>query len=61
TGYTFMVFYMLYLPCLVTTWATWKETRSLKWTVLGIVVPFLAAAALTTVIYRLGLALGLAA
>jgi len=61
TGYTFMVFYMLYLPCLVTTWATWKETRSLKWTVLGIVVPFLTAAALTTVIYRLGLALGLAA
>ncbi len=23
-----LTFYMLYLPCLVTVWATWQETRS---------------------------------
>ncbi|MFQ6057739.1 MAG: ferrous iron transport protein B [Anaerolineae bacterium] len=59
TAYTFMVFYMLYLPCLVTTWATWKETRSLKWTALGIVVPLITALVITTVIYQGGRLLGL--
>ncbi|NOZ29182.1 MAG: ferrous iron transport protein B [Chloroflexi bacterium] len=59
TAYTFMVFYMLYLPCLVTTWATWKETRSLKWTVLGIVVPLIVATIITTIVFQVGRLIGL--
>ncbi len=60
TAYTFLVFFMLYLPCLVTVWATWKETRSLKWTLMGLVVPLVMAALITFVIYQGGRLLGFA-
>ena len=60
TAYTFLVFFMLYLPCLVTVWATWKETRSLKWTLMGSVVPLVMAALITFVIYQGGRLLGFA-
>ncbi|MGC9468319.1 MAG: ferrous iron transport protein B [Anaerolineae bacterium] len=58
SSYTFMVFFMLYLPCLVTVWAIWKETRSLKWTLMGLVVPLVTATAITIVIYQVGRLLG---
>ncbi len=58
SSYTFMVFFMLYLPCLVTVWAIWKETRSVKWTLMGLVVPLLTASAITIVIYQGGRLLG---
>jgi ferrous iron transport protein B len=60
TAYTFLVFFMLYLPCLVTMWAIWKETRSLKWTLMGSVVPLVMTALITFVIYQGGRLLGFA-
>lgn len=58
SSYTFMVFFMLYLPCLVTVWATWKETLSLKWTLMGLVVPLTMASAITFLVYQGGRLLG---
>jgi ferrous iron transport protein B len=52
SSYAFLVFFMLYLPCLVTVWATWKETRSIKWTFLGFVIPLGMASAITFVVYQ---------
>jgi ferrous iron transport protein B len=59
SSYTFLVFFMLYLPCLVTVWATWKETRSLKWTLMGLLVPMVTASAITFLVYEGGRLLGL--
>jgi ferrous iron transport protein B len=59
TSYTFLVFFMLYLPCLVTVWAIWKETRSLKWTLLGSLIPLTMASVVTFVVYQGGRLLGL--
>ncbi|NLO05237.1 MAG: hypothetical protein GX131_05345 [candidate division WS1 bacterium] len=42
-SYAFMVFFMLYLPCLVTVWAIWKETRSIKWLATSLLVSLLTA------------------
>ncbi len=58
TSYTFMVFYMLYLPCLVTTWAIWKETRSWKWVILGNILPLSVAIVVTWLVYNGGILLG---
>jgi ferrous iron transport protein B len=57
-AFSFLTFYMLYLPCLVTVWATWKETRNLKWTLLSLVVPLVMASAITLVVYQGGRSLG---
>jgi ferrous iron transport protein B len=58
-AFSFITFFMLYLPCLVTVWATWKETRSLKWTVLSLLLPLAMATAITLFIYQGGSLLGL--
>jgi len=58
SSYTFVVFFMFYLPCLVTIWATWKETRSLKWTLMSLVVSLLTASAITIMVYQGGRLLG---
>ena len=58
SSYTFMVFFMLYLPCLVTVWATWKETRSVKWTLMGLLVPLVTASVITFAVYQGGRLLG---
>jgi len=58
TSYSFLVFFMLYLPCLVTVWATWKETRSLKWTLMGLAVPMVMATLITFFVYQGGRLLG---
>jgi ferrous iron transport protein B len=57
-AFSFLMFYMLYLPCLVTVWATWKETRSPKWTALSMLLPLAIASALTFVVYQGGRLLG---
>jgi len=59
TAFSFLTFFMLYLPCLVTVWATWKETRGLKWTLLSLVLPLTIATAITLLIYQGGQLLGL--
>jgi ferrous iron transport protein B len=58
SSYTFLVFFMLYLPCLVTVWATWKETRSVKWTAMSFVVPLTMASAIAFLVYEGGRFLG---
>jgi ferrous iron transport protein B len=57
-AFSFLTFYMLYLPCLVTVWATWKETRSLKWTMASLLLPLVMASALTFLIYQGGRLMG---
>jgi len=58
SSYTFMVFFMLYLPCMVTVWAIWRETRSLKWTLMGVLVPLTTASVITLLVYHGGRLLG---
>ncbi len=57
-SYTFLVFFVLYLPCLVTVWAVWKETREVKWTLMGLGVSLGMATFITFLIYQGGLLLG---
>jgi ferrous iron transport protein B len=57
-AFSFLTFYMLYLPCLVTVWATWKETHSLKWTLMSLLVPLMMASAITFLTYEGGQLLG---
>ena len=57
-SYTFMVFFMLYLPCLVTVWAIWRETSSVKWTLMGLLVPLTTASLITFIVYQGGRLLG---
>jgi ferrous iron transport protein B len=57
-AFSFITFYMLYLPCLVTIWATWKETRSPKWTLMSLLVPLVTASAITALVYQGGRVLG---
>ncbi|MBN1921789.1 MAG: ferrous iron transport protein B [Anaerolineae bacterium] len=58
SSYTFIVFYMLYLPCIVTMWTMWKETRSLKWTAMGLMVSLVMASIITFLVYQGGHWLG---
>jgi ferrous iron transport protein B len=57
-AFSFLTFYMLYLPCLVTVWATWKETHSLKWTLMSLLIPLMMASAITFLAYEGGQLLG---
>jgi ferrous iron transport protein B len=58
-AFSFLTFYMLYLPCLVTVWATWKESLSVKWTLVSLLVSLLMAGAITVLLYQGGRLLGL--
>jgi ferrous iron transport protein B len=53
-AFSFLTFFMLYLPCLVTVWATWKETRSVKWTLMSLLVPLVMASVITFAVYQGG-------
>jgi ferrous iron transport protein B len=57
-AFSFITFYMLYLPCLVTVWATWKETRSLKWLLMSLLVSMTMASIITFIVYQGGRLLG---
>jgi len=57
-AFAFLTFYMLYLPCLVTVWATWKETRNFKWTLMSLLVPLVMASVITFAVYQGGRLLG---
>lgn len=58
TAFSFLTFYMLYLPCLVTVWAIWKETRSIKWLLMSLLVSLSMASVITFVVYQVGKLLG---
>ena len=43
TAVCLMLFPLLHNPCSTTIWTTWKETRSVKWTVFGALMPLAIA------------------
>ena len=53
TAISLMLFSVLHYPCSTTTWTIWKETRSLRWTVLSNVLPLTVALATCALIARL--------
>ncbi|TDL98316.1 ferrous iron transport protein B [Macrococcus brunensis] len=54
TAYAFMLFILLYIPCLSTVAAIRKETSSWKWTFLAMLYPIAVAYFLTFAVYQLG-------
>ncbi|PTH56659.1 ferrous iron transport protein B [Staphylococcus agnetis] len=54
SAYSFMVFILLYTPCLATVAAIRKETTSWKWTLLAVAYPITVAYLLSLVIYQIG-------
>ena len=57
---SFMVFILIYIPCLATTATIYKETNSKKWTALAIGYALVLAYILSFIIYQGGKLLGLA-
>ncbi|WP_394237286.1 ferrous iron transport protein B [Niallia oryzisoli] len=58
-AYSFIVFILLYIPCLATTATIYKETGSKKWTVFTIVYSLTLAYILSLIVYQGGRLLGL--
>ncbi|MDD5748005.1 MAG: ferrous iron transport protein B [Actinomycetota bacterium] len=59
SAYSFMVFTLLYTPCMATAAVIRKETGSRKWTAFAIGYSFVLAWVVAFIIYRCGLLLGL--
>lgn len=55
---SFMVFVLLYVPCLATVGAIRKETMSYKWTLFSVVYSLVVAYLITLIIYQGGKLLG---
>ena len=58
-AYSFMVFILLYIPCLATTATIYKETGSKRWTVFSIAYALIIAYLLSLAIYQGGKLFGL--
>ncbi|SDN11874.1 ferrous iron transport protein B [Bacillus sp. OK048] len=58
-AYSFMVFILLYIPCLATVATIYKETGSKKWTAFSIIYALFIAYTLCLVIYQGGKLFGL--
>ncbi len=58
-AYSFMVFILLYIPCLATTATIYKETGSAKWTAFSIGYALAIAYGLSLLIYQGGKLIGL--
>lgn len=54
SAYSFMVFILLYTPCLATVAAIRKETTSWKWTLLAVTYPVTIAYVLSFIVYQVG-------
>ncbi|PLS03029.1 ferrous iron transport protein B [Neobacillus cucumis] len=59
SAYSFMVFILLYIPCLATTATIYKETGSKKWTAFSMIYAFVIAYVLSLIIYQGGKWFGL--
>ncbi|MGG1677277.1 ferrous iron transport protein B [Neobacillus sp. NRS-1170] len=59
SAYSFMVFILLYIPCLATTATIYKETGSKKWTAFSMGYALAIAYILSIIIYQGGKLLGL--
>ncbi|AYC28598.1 ferrous iron transport protein B [Paenisporosarcina cavernae] len=55
SAYAFLVFVLLYVPCLATVAVIARETKSAKWTTFSIIYPLVTAWIITFVVYRVGL------
>lgn len=58
SAYSFMVFILLYIPCLATTATISRESGSLKWTLVAIGYSFVVAYLLSFMVYQGGKLLG---
>ena len=58
-AYSFMVFILLYIPCLATVATIYKETNSKKWTAFSMIYAFAIAYVLSLIIYQGGKMFGL--
>jgi ferrous iron transport protein B len=58
-AFSFMVFILLYIPCLATTATIYKETASKKWTAFSIIYALAVAYLLAIIIYQGGKLIGL--
>ncbi|MBS8262907.1 ferrous iron transport protein B [Mesobacillus boroniphilus] len=58
-AYSFMVFILLYIPCLATTATIYKETGSTRWTAFSIAYALIIAYLLSLAIYQGGMLFGL--
>lgn len=54
SAYAFMIFILLYIPCLSTVATIRKETYALKWTIFAVAYPLIAAYILTFIFYQVG-------
>ncbi|AVP35707.1 ferrous iron transport protein B [Staphylococcus felis] len=54
SAYAFMIFILLYIPCLATVAAIRKETSSWKWTILAATYPLATAYVLALAVYQIG-------
>lgn len=54
SAYCFMLFILLYVPCLATVAAIRKETASWKWTAFATVYPLLTAYLIVFLVYQIG-------
>lgn len=52
SAYAFMIFILLYIPCLSTVATIRKETYALKWTIFAVAYPLIAAYILTFIFYQ---------
>lgn len=58
-AYTFLVVYMLYIPCLASVVTTYKESRSLGWTSFGVAYNLLLSFVVGWIVFHGGQALGI--
>ncbi|EKN70217.1 ferrous iron transport protein B [Neobacillus bataviensis LMG 21833] len=58
-AYSFMVFILLYIPCLATVATIYKETGSKKWTAFSMIYAFVIAYVLSLIIFQGGKLFGL--
>ncbi|EUJ33492.1 ferrous iron transport protein B [Listeria floridensis FSL S10-1187] len=54
SAYAFMLFILLYIPCLATVAAIRKETASLKWTAFAVAYPLATAYVIVLIFYQVG-------
>ncbi|MBC1936174.1 ferrous iron transport protein B [Listeria grandensis] len=54
SAYCFMLFILLYIPCLATVAAIRKEVVSFKWTAFAVVYPLVTAYVITLLVYQIG-------
>lgn len=57
-AYTFLVVYMIYIPCLASVVTTYKESRSLGWTSFGVAYNLILSFVIGWLVFHVGMVLG---